>query len=229
MRSEIRCAPTPFIGNHTTTGGGGASSPPANDVWTTERRLLEKQPPGAPVRSRRRSSSRFETNESAKKFRTDCLLLPSRTIDEDDDTDDECTSPNVTLRFRPTRLFFASAPGLVLASPCKDPTTVLFVPDEIRRSWRDEDNDKYEDDDEDDDTALSPRLLRFGGQRHRCLSRYMVLDVAEADESEYIFRQRETMEDRESAVHDDNNDDDDLRHFASAPTMGRCPDEDDRV
>jgi hypothetical protein len=223
MRSKIRCAPTPFLGSHHTTGGI-TSSPPVNDVWTTERRLLEKQPPGAPARRRR--SSRFETNDSAKKSRTDCLLLPSRTIDEDDDKDDddECNSPHVTLRFRPTRLFFESAPSLELASSFKDPTTVLLVPDETR-SW-DEDNwDKYDD----DDTALSPRLLRFG--RHHCVSRYIVLDVAEADESECIFRQRETTleEDRESAVHDDQDDDHDFRHFASAPTMGRCPDEDDRV
>jgi hypothetical protein len=229
MRSETRCAPTPFIGNNH-SAGGLTSSPPVDDIWTTERRLLEKQPPGAPVRSRRRSS-RFETNDSVKKFRMDCLLLPSRTIDEDDDTDgdddDECTSPHVTLRFRPTRLFFENTSSLIQASSSKDPTTVLLVPDETR-SWDEDNGDKYDDE---DDTALSPRLLRFAGQRQYCMSRYIVLDVAEADESEYIFRSRETtLEDRECAVQDNDDDDHhDFRHFASAPTMGRCPDEDDRV
>lgn len=202
MRSDVQSTPPTY--------SCGASSPPAADVWSTQRRLDEKLPPGAPQRRRPHPGSDESIRSSfnlSKKHRVDRLLLPSRTINDDDD-DSECSSPFVSLSFRPTRLLFndASFGGFTT----RDPTTVLLVPDE-RFQWGD-------DEDDDDDFALSPRLFRFGQTN---VSNFAEVGVAESDESEFIFR-GDNLEGRDST------DDEDSSLLSCATTMKRSND-DERV
>lgn len=186
--------------------GSGSDSPPASVVWSTERRLLEKPPPGAPLRKTgRRSPYSTVVNNMAtqKKQRVDRLLLPSRTIDEDDE------SPCVSLAFRPTRLFFDDEEIFGVAQQQDDPTTVLLVP-QVHSPW-------YDDVDDDDDMTLSPRLFQFGDAS---LSRFVAIDVAD-NESDEIFRHREELEEaRESAT------DTIQRRLSWVSTMARSEDED---
>jgi hypothetical protein len=191
----------------------GQDSPPANAVWSTERRLLEKSPPRAPHRKTGRHSSlpysygALENDTvSIKKQRVDRLLLPSRTIDEDDE------SPSVSLAFRPTRLFVDNDELFGFAQHI-DPTTVLLVP-QVHLPWLDE----MDGDDDDDDMTLSPRLFRFGSES---LSRVVPIDAAK-DKSEDIFRHEGALEAREIAT------DTAQRRSTWASTMARSQD-DDRV
>ena len=163
----------------------GMDSPPNSAIWSTERRLLEKPVPGAPRKSDsrvRRFSSAITGNDvaSAKKLRT---LLPSSTIDEDDDD-----TPCVVLNFRPTRFFFEDEQSDVIATQ-QDPTTVLLLP-QVPSPWL------YDAEDDSGDTVLSPRLFRFGSA---CLSRFEVVEFAD-DESNSIFRHQDEPETRESFV-----------------------------
>jgi hypothetical protein len=184
----------------------GMNSPPSSAVWSTERRLTEKPPPGAPRKTGRRSFpaysySTLENNgASLKKHRADRLLLPSSTFDEDDDV-----TPNVSLNFRPTRLFF-DHDGFVGVAQQQDPTTVLLVP-QVPMPW-------YYEMDDDDDMSLSPRLFRFGRAN---LSRFVAIDVAE-DESDEIFRHREELETRDF--------DSAQRTFSWDPSTARSQDDD---
>jgi len=135
----------------TTRKPSGVGSPPSDHVWSTERRLLEKTPPCAPRKGNRKRSH-------------DRLLLPSSTIDEDDET------PAVSLSFRPSPRY---------ASNVTDPTTVILPPSPVpwydTNSWEDE-----------DDAVVSPRL--FYGR-----TTLVSLDVAMVDDdaSDTIFRPRE--------------------------------------
>jgi hypothetical protein len=195
-------------------------SPPRHDIWSTERRLAMKPPPGAPVKAPRssrpylpnyspfQSACSFDsgnrtcgvattTNEAANSSSNDRtrilpFILPSKTIDEDDD---HCMA--VSLPFRPTRLSFTFSSEEQVAS---DPTTVLLGPTTTCTtpggvlSWHDDDAaSAYMDQDDDD---VSPRLFhRFG---ESTLWRYESMEMAE-DESDAIFR---------SSADDDNDDHD---------------------
>jgi hypothetical protein len=185
-------------------------SPPRHAIWSTERRLAMKPPPGAPMKAPRssrpylpnyspfqQSSSFCETSSGHSRSRvgnneaTSCrtLILPSKTIDEDDD---QCMA--VSLPFRPTRLTFTYS-SEEAATPTTDPTTVLLGPTTTAStpgsvlSWHDDDDAASMDQDDDD---VSPRLFhRFG---ESTLWRYESIEMAE-DESDAIFRSAAVMDD----------------------------------
>ena len=211
MRTDVIDSPAGYI--------SGTDSPPACATWSTGRRLLGRAPPGAPRKAGRSFPSIYSYNAQrnctalSTKQRADRILLPSRTIDEDDEDESE-RCPRVSLSFRPTRLFFDNTARSVVAQK-KDPTTVLITP-EVPFPWYDE-----AEDESDDDSALSPRLFRLEQISLPC---FVALEVAEADESEDIFRQREELvEARESTADDD---DDAKRRCSWAPSMDRNPDGD---
>lgn len=152
---EMISASYPDTGLQQRTNSVG--SPPSESIWSTERRLVEKKPPGAPRKS-----------PSSRKRSHDRLLLPSSTIDEEDE------NPTVSLSFRPTRLSFGSSSSVV------DPTTVILAPSHLPTSY------SWLEDDE-DEAVVSPRL--FFGQAK--LAQFEAVMVAEDDESDTIFRPRE--------------------------------------
>lgn len=180
-------------------------SPPRNDIWSTERRLAEKPAPGAPIKSKRPylpDLSPFQT--SMERTLTDrALILPSKTIDEDDE------GMAVSLPFRPTRLTFSFS-----EEAGTDPTTVLLGPSSPTGggilSW-------HEDEEiaamMDVDNDMSPRLFH----RYRnddTLVRYESIEIAE-DESDAIFRS-DTLEDKEAPSIQE--------RFTSSP-LQRCKDD----
>lgn len=159
-------------------------SPPRASVWSTERRIAEKGPPGAPKKPPRNNNNNYQPysyttssclehpSPSSRKRSHDRLLLPSSTIDEEEDS-----NPTVSLSFRPTRLFCSST---------ADPTTVILAPEDGESSW-------FLDD---DDVAISPRLLRFGPVK---LARSSCCVLAADDASDTIFRPREEDDDDDDA------------------------------
>jgi hypothetical protein len=195
MRPEMIKSPSLYTGNM------NQESPKASKVWSTERRLLERPPPCRPQKSGRRtsllSSNTYDQDSyeaSTKKQRNDRLLLPSRTINEDED------SPDIALSFRRTNLIsmFNNAAGEISSESLhKDPTTVLLIPETSPLPWLTNDEDEN-----DDDMILSPRLFRFGQQLHN-LSCFTSIDIADDDASSNnnIFRDFNSDE--------ENNDDDD--------------------
>jgi hypothetical protein len=175
-------------------------SPPRNATWSMDRRLSMKPPPGAPVKSAKSrpylpnytpSHSTMEslwTPASEANCRT--LILPSKTIDEDDD----CMA--VTLPFRPTRLTFSFSD-----EAAADPTTVLLGPMTASSggimSWHDEDDNASAMVEDKDDNDISPRLFhRFG---EGTLWRYESIEIAE-DESDAIFRSIDEPEDEPPSI-----------------------------
>lgn len=151
--------------------------------------------------------------ESSSEFNSR-LLLPSRTIQEDDEYDEE-EIPFVSIPFRPTRLFGhaeeRAEEETIISTPAQlsttnDPTTVLLVPGAPIQFDSD-------DDETDDLSIVSPRLLRFG---RSSLSRYEAVDIAESDESECIFRRREDAEEEVQS------------RYTLTPTL-RTDDDGDRV
>ena len=196
MRPEMIDSTSPYSMN--------LESPKASSIWSTERRLLERPPPCRPQKSGRRASlssayicdqESYET--SAKKQRNERLLLPSRTINEDDE------SPNISLSFRRTNLtsiFNNSANEISSELLHTDPTTVLLIPETSPLPWY-----SNEDDEDDDDMILSPRLFRFGQQQHN-LSCFASIDLADDDAStnNNIFREFNSDEDDDDD--DENND-----------------------
>jgi hypothetical protein len=187
MRPEMIESSSPYSMN--------AESPKASNVWSTERRLLERPPPSRPQKSGRRASllpshmyDQDNYEASSKKQRNDRLLLPSRTINEDDD------SPNIALSFRRTNLtsmFNNSTVEISSELLHKDPTTVLLIPETSPLPWYNNDEDEN-----DDDMILSPRLFRFGQQQHN-LSCFSTIDLADDDTSSNnnIFRDSNSDED----------------------------------
>jgi hypothetical protein len=171
-------------------------SPKASSVWCTERRLLERPPPCAPRKSGRRSTSSMHTFDqdnfetSTKKQRNDRLLLPSRTINEDDD------SPIVTLSFRRTNLtsMFNNIAGEIGSEVVHtDPTTVLLIPETSPLPWYNSSSDN----DDNDDMILSPRLFHFGQEQRHNLSCFASIDLADDSDSgsNNIFRDYNTSDD----------------------------------
>ena len=197
MRPEMIESSSPY------TGSMNQESPKAINVWSTERRLLERPPPGRPQKSGRRgsllSSQMYDQDShgtSAKKQRNDRLLLPSRTINEDDE------SPNIALTFRRTNLtsIFNNTAGEISSELLhKDPTTVLLIPETSPLPWYSNDEDEN-----DDDMILSPRLFQFG-QQHRNLSCFTSIDLADEDTSTSNNIFREFCSDEDSDDDDENN------------------------
>ena len=190
MRLEMIESSSPYSMNQ--------ESPKASSVWSTDRRLLERPPPGRPQKSGRRSSlssgymhEQDNYEASTKKQRNDRLLLPSRTINEDED------SSNIALNFRRTNLTSLLFNNSVsdLSSELllhKDPTTVLLIPETSPLPWYSND-----DDENDDDLILSSRLFQFDQQHQPNLSCFASIDIADDDTSSNnnIFRELNSDDD----------------------------------
>lgn len=172
-------------------------SPPSKSVWSTERRMMEKPAPGAPRKMR---SFHADSESDRKKQRVDRLLLPSKTIDEDEDDYHE-----VDLAFRPSRLFQTEEETAF--TPVSDPTTVLMVP--VPETHYPCVFDDVED------MTLSPRLLRFNPSTS-ALARYESVEIAE-DHSSDIFRRSEF------------DIEEDQQRFTNSPTVRRKDDSEERV
>lgn len=191
MRPDMIEASSPYNMNQ--------ESPKASCIWSTERRLLERPPPCRPQKSGRRTSLSAHICEqdnyeaSTKKQRNDRLLLPSRTINEDDEF-----TP-IALSFRRanlTSMFNSAASENSSEILYKDPTTVLLIPEMSPLPWYSNDEDEN-----DDDMILSPRLFRFGQQQDN-ISCFASIDLADDDTSanNNIFRDLNSDDDD-----DDNN------------------------
>jgi hypothetical protein len=215
MRPDTMDSPSPYSMHQV--------SPKASCVWSTERRLLERPPPCAPRKSGRRISSSAHTCDSdnfetlTKKQRNDRLLLPSRTINEDDE------SPIVTLSFRRTNLtsMFNNVGGEIGSELInQDPTTVLLIPEASPLPWYD--NNSEDDENDNDDMILSPRLFHFGQEQQHNLSCYSSIDLADENisESNNIFRDFNNSEDDDDD-NDDENEGIESRDFLSSDTIQR--------
>ncbi len=195
MRPDMIESSSPYSKNQ--------ESPKASSIWSTDRRLSERPPPGRPQKSGRRTSlssghvyEQDNYEASTKKQRNDRLILPSRTINEDED------SPIIALNFRRTNLtsLFNNSTSELSSELLfhEDPTTVLLIPETSPLPWYSND-----DDENDDDVILSSRLFRFGQQQPN-LSCFASIDIADDDTSSNnnIFRELNSDED----VDDDDDD-----------------------